>query len=136
MSAPAEAVPTLELPSQALMQWSQMALLLAAQLAARRAKLDRLAWSEGEHVRRSRPMTWSSGGGPRSNTAVRAMTAEEIAQWSTSSSDDATGTTAPATAEVAPLNDRWAREITRDEQAGAMPQAAAHAAEGLRHRSV
>jgi hypothetical protein len=67
MSAPAEAVPTLELPSQALMQWSQMALLLAAQLAARRAKLDRLAWSEGEHVRRSRSMTWSSGGGPRSS---------------------------------------------------------------------
>jgi hypothetical protein len=30
------------------------------------------------------------------------MTAEEITQWSTSSSDDVTGTTAPVTAEVAP----------------------------------
>jgi hypothetical protein len=55
MSAPVEPVPTLELPSDRLMQWSQMALLLAAQLAARREQLDRLAWSDAEHA--ARPMT-------------------------------------------------------------------------------
>ena len=41
MSSPVEAVPTLELPSDRLMQWSQMALMLATQLAARREQLDR-----------------------------------------------------------------------------------------------
>ncbi len=41
MSAPAEPVPTLELPSDRLMQWSQMALLLAHSLGQRREQLER-----------------------------------------------------------------------------------------------
>ncbi|MGH3673276.1 MAG: hypothetical protein ACRDSH_22065 [Pseudonocardiaceae bacterium] len=52
MSSPVEPVPTLELPSDRLMQWSQMALLLASQLAGRREALNRLAWSEAEHATR------------------------------------------------------------------------------------
>jgi hypothetical protein len=39
------------------------------------------------------------------------MTVEEIAQWSTNS-DDATGATASVTAEVAPVNGRWALHAT------------------------
>ena len=57
MSAPTEPVLTLELPSDKLMQWSHLALLLAAQLAARREQLDRLAWSEGEHAARAHDLT-------------------------------------------------------------------------------
>jgi hypothetical protein len=40
------------------------------------------------------------------------MTTAEIAQWPTSGSDDATGTTGPVTAEVAAINDRWALHAT------------------------
>jgi hypothetical protein len=105
MSAPVEPVPTLELPSAALMQWSQMALLLAAQLAQRREQLDRLAWSDAEHAARAHDIAALRD---TIEPAVRAMTAEEIAQWPTSGSDDATGTTGSVTAEVAPVNDRWA----------------------------
>jgi hypothetical protein len=109
MSSPVEAVPTLELPSAALMQWSQMALLLAGQLAARREQLDRLAFSDEEHTARAHDLAELRDA---VEPAVRAMTAEEIAQWPTSGSDDATGATAPVSAEVAPLNDRWALHAT------------------------
>jgi hypothetical protein len=109
MSAPVEPVPTLELPSDRLMQWSQMALLLAAQLAARREQLDRLAWSDAEHAARAHDLAELRD---TIEPAVRAMTAEEIAQWPTSGSDDATGTTGSVTAEVAPVNDRWALHAT------------------------
>jgi hypothetical protein len=108
MTAPVEPVPTLELPSAALMQWSQMALLLAAQLAQRREQLDRLAWSDEEHAARAHDLA------ELRNTiepAVRAMTAEEIAQWPTGG-DGAAGATAPVTAEVAPINARWALHAT------------------------
>jgi hypothetical protein len=108
MSAPVEPVPTLELPSAALMQWSQMALLLAAQLAQRREQLDRFAWSDAEHAARAHDLAELRG---TIEPAVRAMTVEEIAQWSTNS-DDATGATASVTAEVAPVNGRWALHAT------------------------
>jgi hypothetical protein len=61
MTAPVEPVPTLELPSAALMQWSQMALLLAGQLAARREQLDRLSPGRMPNTRPG-PMTSSSCG--------------------------------------------------------------------------
>ena len=109
MTAPVEPVPTLELPSAALMQWSQMALLLAGQLAARREQLDRLAWSDAEHAARAHDLTERR---EQTEPAVRAMTTAEIAQWPTSGSDDATGTTGPVTAEVAAINDRWALHAT------------------------
>lgn len=108
MTAPVEPVPTLELPSTALMQWSQMALLLASQLAARREQLDRLAWSDEEHAARAHDLAELR---ERIEPAVRAMTAEEIAQWPTGS-DDAASATAPVTSEVAPINDRWAVHAT------------------------
>jgi hypothetical protein len=108
MTAPVEPVPTLELPSDRLMQWSQMALLLAAQLAARREQLDRLAWSDEEHAARAHDLAELR---EQIEPAVRAMTAEEIAQWPTGS-DDATGTAGPVSAEVAPINDRWALHAT------------------------
>jgi hypothetical protein len=106
MSAPVEPVPTLELPSAALMQWSQMALLLAGQLAARREQLDRLAWSDAEHAARAHDLVELREA--TIEPAVRSMTAAEIAQWPTGGSDDATATTGPVTAEVAAINDRWA----------------------------
>jgi hypothetical protein len=108
MSAPSEAVPTLELPSAALMQWSQMALLLAFQLAGRREQLDRLAWSDSEHAARAHDLAELRD---TIEPAVRAMTAGETAQWPTGS-DDAAGATTPVTAEVAPLNDRWGLRAT------------------------
>lgn len=108
MTAPAEPVPTLELPSDRLMQWSQMALLLASQLAARREQLDRLAWSDEEHAARAHDLAELRA---QIEPAVRAMTTEEIAQWPTGG-DDAAGTTGPVTAEVAPINDRWALHAT------------------------
>ena len=77
MSAPVEPVPTLELPSDRLMQWSQMALLLAAQLAQRREQLDRLAWSDAEHAARAHDLAELRD---MIEPAVRSMTAEEIAQ--------------------------------------------------------
>ena len=110
MTAAAEPVPTLELPSAALMQWSQLALLLAAQLAARRERLDRLAWSEGEHAARAHDL-----GELREaiEPAVRAMTTDEIAHWPVSTSDRTPETTTgPVSAEVAPINDRWAVHAT------------------------
>jgi hypothetical protein len=106
MSAPVEPVPTLELPSAALMQWSQMALLLAGQLAARREQLDRLAWSDAEHAARAHDLVELREA--TIEPAARSMTAAEIAQWPTGGSDDATATTGPVTAEVAAINDRWA----------------------------
>ncbi len=108
MSSPVEAVPTLELPSDRLMQWSQMALLLATQLAARREQLDRLAFSDEEHTARAHDLAELRDA---VEPAVRAMTAEEIAQWPTGS-DDAAGATAPVSAELAPINDRWALHAT------------------------
>jgi hypothetical protein len=110
MTAPGEPVPTLELPSDRLMQWSQMALLLAAQLAQRREQLDRLAWSDEEHAARAHDLTERRAAA--TEPAVRAMTTDEIAHWPTSGSDTATGTTGPVTAEVAPLGDRWALHAT------------------------
>ena len=110
MTSPVEAVPTLELPSDRLMQWSQMALLLATQLAARREQLDRLALSDEEHTARAHDLAELREAAIE--PAVRAMTADEIAHWPTSGSDDATGTTAPVSAEVAPLGDRWALHAT------------------------
>ena len=109
MTAAAEPVPTLELPSAALMQWSQLALLLAAQLAARRERLDRLAWSDGEHAARGHDLAelWEV-----IEPAVRAMTTDEIAHWSASGSDRVPGTAGPVSAEVAPMNDRWALHAT------------------------
>jgi hypothetical protein len=101
-------VPTLELPSDRLMQWSQMALLLATQLAQRREQLDRLAWSDEEHAARAHDLAELRD---TIEPAVRAMTAGEIAQWPTGS-DDAAGATTPVTAEVAPLNDRWGLRAT------------------------
>ena len=110
MTAPAEPVPTLELPSAALMQWSQLALLLAAQLAARRERLDRLAWSEGEHAARAHDLAELR---EAIEPAVRAMTTDEIAHWPTSTSDHTPETiTGPVSAEVAPINDRWALHAT------------------------
>jgi hypothetical protein len=106
MTAAAEPVPTLELPSAALMQWSQLALLLAAQLAARRERLDRLAWSEGEHAARAHDLAELR---EAIEPAVRAMTTDEIAHWPISNSDPTPETTTgPVSAEVAPINDRWA----------------------------
>jgi hypothetical protein len=110
MSSPVEAVPTLELPSDRLMQWSQMALLLAGQLAARREQLDRLAWSDEEHAARAHDLAERRAAA--TEPAVRAMTTGEIAHWPTTGSDTATGTTGPVTAEVAPLGDRWALHAT------------------------
>ncbi|MGB8997127.1 MAG: hypothetical protein WCB57_08715 [Pseudonocardiaceae bacterium] len=110
MTAPGEPVPTLELPSDRLMQWSQMALLLAAQLAQRREQLDRLAWSDEEHAARAHDLTERREA--TTEPAVRAMTTDEIAHWPTSGSDTATGTTGPVTAEVAPLGERWALHAT------------------------
>ena len=115
MSSPVEPVPTLELPSAALMQWSQMALLLAAQLAARREQLDRLAWSDAEHAARAHDLVELR---EQIEPAVRAMTAEEIAHWPTSGSDDATGAAAPVSAEVTPVGDRWALHATARGAAG------------------
>src|SRR5947209_10512188 len=109
MTAAAEPVPTLELPSAALMQWSQLALLLAAQLAARRERLDRLAWSEGEHAARVHDLAELR---EAIEPAVRAMTTDEIAHWSTSTSDPTPETTGPVSAEVASINDRWAVHAT------------------------
>jgi hypothetical protein len=105
LSTPAEPLPTLELPSQALMQWSQMALLLAAQLAQRREHLDRLAWSDSEHAAREHDLAQLRD---TVEPAVRAMTAQEIAHWPTSGSEDVTSTTGLVTAEVAFVNERWA----------------------------
>jgi hypothetical protein len=113
LSTPAEPLPTLELPSQALMQWSQMALLLAAQLAQRREHLDRLAWSDSEHAAREHDLAQLRD---TLQPAVRAMTAQEIAHWPTRGSQDATSTTGLVTAQVAPLNGRWALHASaRDE---------------------
>jgi len=110
MTAAAEPVPTLELPSAALMQWSQLALLLAAQLAARRERLDRLAWSDGEHAARAHDLAERR---EAIEPAVRAMTTDEIAYWSTSTSDPTPETTTgPVSAEIAPINDRWALHAT------------------------
>jgi hypothetical protein len=111
MSAPSEPVPTLELPSDRLMQWSQMAMLLATRLAARREQLDRLAFSDAEHTARVHDRA-ERVAALASEPAVRAMTAAEIAHWPTGS-DDATGPrTLPVTAEVAPAGDRWALHAT------------------------
>src|SRR5947207_15527563 len=110
MTAAAEPVRTLELPSAALMQWSQLALLLAAQLAARRERLDRLAWSEGEHAARAHDLAELR---EAIEPAVRAMTTDEITHWPTSTSDPTPGTTAGSvSAEVALINDRWALRAT------------------------
>jgi hypothetical protein len=109
MTAAAEPVPTLELPSAALMQWSQLALLLAAQLAARRERLDRLAWSDGEHAARQHDLAQLR---EVIEPVVRAMTTDEIAHWPTSTSDHTLETAAPVSAEVAPINDRWALHAT------------------------
>ena len=110
MTAPGEPVPTLELPSDRLMQWSQLALLLASQLAGRREQLDRLAWSDEEHAAREHDLAERREA--PTEPAVRAMTTDEIAHWPTSGGDTATGTTGPVTAEVAPLGDRWALHAT------------------------
>jgi hypothetical protein len=109
MTAPAEPVPTLELPSAALMQWSQLALLLAAQLAARRERLDRLAWSDDEHAARAHDLAELR---EVIEPAVRAMTTDEIAHWPTSDSDRIPATAGSVSAEVAPINDRWALHTT------------------------
>jgi hypothetical protein len=109
MTAAAEPVPTLELPSAALMQWSQLALLLAAQLAARRERLDRLAWSTEEHTARAHDLAELR---EAIEPAVRAMTLDEIAHWPTSDSDRIPGTAGSVSAEVAPMNDRWALHAT------------------------
>jgi hypothetical protein len=110
MTAPGEPVPTLELPSDRLMQWSQLALLLAGQLAARREQLDRLAWSDAEHAARAHDLAERRAA--TTEPAVRAMTTDEIAHWPTSGSNTATGTTGPVTAEVALLGERWALHAT------------------------
>src|SRR4051812_35995689 len=110
MTAAAEPVPTLELPSAALMQWSQLALLLAAQLAARRERLDRLAWAADEHAARAHDLTALR---EAIEPAVRAMTTDEIVHWPTSTSDHTPETTTgPVSAEVTPINDRWALHAT------------------------
>src|SRR5437763_4311459 len=110
MTAAAEPVPTLELPSAALMQWSQLAGLLAAQLAARRERLDRLAWSDGEHAARAHDLAELR---EAIEPAVRTMTTDEIAHWPTNTSDHPPETaTGPVSAEVAPINDRWALHAT------------------------
>jgi hypothetical protein len=109
MTAAAEPVPTLELPSAALMQWSQLVLLLAAQLAARRERLDRLAWSDDEHAARAHDLAELR---EVIEPAVRAMTTDEIAHWPTSDSDRIPGTVGSVRAEVAPINDRWAVHAT------------------------
>jgi hypothetical protein len=88
-----------------LMQWSQMALLLAAQLAQRREHLDRLAWSDSEHAAREHDLAQLRD---TLEPAVRAMTAQEIAHWPTTGSEDVTSATGLVTAGVAPLNGRWA----------------------------
>src|SRR5436305_4941200 len=109
MTAPAEPVPTLELPSAALMQWSQLALLLAAQLAARRERLDRLAWATDEHAARAHDLAELR---EAIEPAVRAMTTDEIAHWPVSDSDRLPGTAGSVSAEVAPISDRWALHAT------------------------
>ena len=109
MTAAAEPVPTLELPSAALMQWSQLALLLAAQLAARRERLDRLAWSDGEHAARAHDLAELR---EAIEPAVRAMTTDEIAHWPTSNGDRTPETVGPVSAEVAAISDRWALHAT------------------------
>src|SRR2546423_8535943 len=109
MTAAAEPIPTLELPSAALMQWSQLALLLAAQLAARRERIDRLAWSNDEHAARAHDLAELR---EAIEPAVRAMTTDEIAHWPTSESDRTPGTAAPVSAEIAPIHDRWALHAT------------------------
>lgn len=108
MNAPAEPVPTLELPPDRLMQWSQMALLLAGRLAERRERLDRLAWSDAAHAARAHDLVELRD---RVEPAVRVMTTDEITQWP-SGGDDATGTAAPVSAALAPINDRWALRAT------------------------
>jgi hypothetical protein len=100
MTAATEPVPTLELPSAALMQWSQLALLLAAQLAARRERLDRLAWSNDEHAAREHDFAELR---EAIEPAVRAMTTDEIAHWPPSDSHRTPGTAGPVSAEVAPI---------------------------------
>jgi hypothetical protein len=109
MTAAAEPVPTLELPSAALMQWSQLALLLAAQLGARRERLDRLAWSNDEHAARVHDLAELR---EAVEPAVRAMTIDEIAHWPVSDSDRLPGTAGSVSAEVAPISDRWAVHAT------------------------
>jgi hypothetical protein len=109
MTAAAEPVPTLELPSAALMQWSQLALLLAAQLAARRERLDRLAWSTDEHAARAHGLAELR---EAIEPAVRAMTTDEIAHWPVSDSNRVPGTAGLVSAEVAPISDRWALHAT------------------------
>src|SRR2546429_5063938 len=101
MTTTAEPVPTLELPSAALMQWSQLALLLAAQLSARRERLDRLAWSDGEHAARVHDLAELR---EAIEPAGRAMTTDEIAHWPTSISDPTPETAGPGSAQVAPIN--------------------------------
>ena len=76
----------------------------------RRDQLDRLAWSDAEHAARAHDLTERRQA--TTEPAVRAMTAEEIAHWPTSGSDDATGTAGPVSAQVAPVNDRWALHAT------------------------
>lgn len=105
MSAPAEPVPTLELPSGPLMQWSQMALLLAHSLGQRREQLERRAWSDSEHAAREHDIAELRA---TIEPAVRAMTNDEIAQWRQLRADPVGGSTPTVTAEVAHLNDRWA----------------------------
>jgi hypothetical protein len=109
MTAPAEPVPTLELPSAALMQWSQLALLLAAQLAARRERLDRLAWSTDEHAARQHDLAELR---EAIEPAVRAMTTDEIVHWPASDSDRIPARAGSVSVEVAPINDRWALHAT------------------------
>jgi hypothetical protein len=109
MTAPAEPVPTLELPSAALMQWSQLALLLAAQLAARRERLDRLAWATDEHAARVHDLAELR---EAIEPAARAMTTDEIAHWPTSTSDPTPETAGSVSAEVVPISDRWALHAT------------------------
>jgi hypothetical protein len=109
MTAPAEPVPTLELPSAALMQWSQLALLLAAQLAARRERLDRLAWSNDEHAARAHDLAELR---EVIEPAVRAMTTDEIAHWPASDSDRIPARAGSVSVEVAPINGRWAVHAT------------------------
>src|SRR5437763_14193559 len=109
MTAAAEPVPTLELPSAALMQWSQLALLLAAQLAARRERLDRLAWANDEPAARQHDLAQLPD---TIEPAVRAMTPDEIAHLADNGSDRTPGTAALVSAEDAPLKDRWALNAT------------------------
>jgi hypothetical protein len=91
------------------MQWSQLALLLAARLAARRERLDRLAWSNDEHAARVHDLAELR---EAIEPAVRAMTTDEIAHWPTSDSHRTPETAGPVSAEVALVHDRWALHAT------------------------